>query len=76
MCRQEQFAVYYSNMKRLVFIGLTSVTLIGVLPLLGGCKKPNSDSSATQYTCPHHPEVVQSSPGKCPKCNMDLKPKT
>jgi hypothetical protein len=25
-----------------------------------------------QYTCPMHPEVVQNSPGKCPKCGMDL----
>lgn len=24
------------------------------------------------YTCPMHPEVVQPSPGKCPKCGMDL----
>ena len=24
------------------------------------------------YTCPMHPEVTRSSPGKCPKCGMDL----
>lgn len=24
------------------------------------------------YTCPMHPEVRQSSPGKCPKCGMAL----
>lgn len=24
------------------------------------------------YTCPMHPEVKQSEPGKCPTCNMDL----
>ncbi|MGE5609451.1 MAG: heavy metal-binding domain-containing protein [Bacillota bacterium] len=27
------------------------------------------------YTCPMHPEVVASKPGKCPKCGMDLVPK-
>lgn len=27
---------------------------------------------AVTYTCPMHPEVVKSSPGKCPKCGMDL----
>ncbi|MDD5169097.1 MAG: multicopper oxidase domain-containing protein [Syntrophales bacterium] len=27
------------------------------------------------YVCPMHPEVRQNSPGKCPKCGMDLKPK-
>jgi Heavy metal binding domain len=26
------------------------------------------------YLCPMHPEVRQPSPGKCPKCNMDLLP--
>lgn len=24
------------------------------------------------YSCTHHPEVKQSGPGKCPKCQMDL----
>lgn len=24
------------------------------------------------YTCPMHPEVMQSYPGTCPKCKMDL----
>lgn len=26
------------------------------------------------YTCPMHPEVKRESPGKCPKCGMDLIP--
>ncbi len=33
---------------------------------------PETKVAAKQYTCPMHPEVVQDSPGKCPKCNMDL----
>ena len=28
----------------------------------------------SQYTCPMHPEVVQSGPGSCPKCGMALVP--
>ena len=27
-----------------------------------------------QYTCPMHPEVISDSPGKCPKCEMELVP--
>lgn len=27
-----------------------------------------------QYTCPMHPEVISSTPGKCPKCGMELVP--
>jgi Cu+-exporting ATPase len=29
-----------------------------------------------QYTCPMHPEIVQTSPGACPKCGMALEPRT
>jgi P-type Cu+ transporter len=28
------------------------------------------------YTCPMHPEIEQIGPGACPKCGMDLEPKT
>ena len=28
-----------------------------------------------RYACPHHPEVVQGAPGKCPKCGMALREK-
>lgn len=32
--------------------------------------------SATEYTCPMHPEVISNEPGNCPKCGMDLEPRT
>lgn len=28
--------------------------------------------AGTTYTCPMHPEIVQESPGVCPKCGMAL----
>ncbi len=28
------------------------------------------------FTCPMHPEVEQAGPGSCPKCGMDLEPKS
>ncbi len=48
----------------------------------GDCPKCGMDleretttSSAIEYTCPMHPEVIQNEPGSCPKCGMDLEPK-
>jgi len=31
---------------------------------------------AGKYTCPMHPEVVQDTPGNCPKCGMALEPRS
>jgi Cu+-exporting ATPase len=41
-------------------------------------KKDQLDSgtnSATKYTCPMHPQIVQDHPGSCPICGMALEPK-
>ncbi len=32
--------------------------------------------SPAEYTCPMHPEILESRPGSCPKCGMALEPKT
>ena len=32
--------------------------------------------SPAEYTCPMHPEILQNSPGSCPKCGMALELKT
>ena len=50
---------------------------LGVAALnVTGCKKSepvNTPSSqAVRYTCSMHPEVVQDTPGNCPKCGMKL----
>lgn len=37
-----------------------------------GTKTQPHKHSAKKYTCPMHPGVVRSRPGKCPKCNMKL----
>ncbi len=34
----------------------------------------NLKSPDDQYTCPMHPEIVQTGPGSCPRCGMDLEP--
>jgi hypothetical protein len=57
-----------------VVIGIA--VLAGAAGVTIGCKHMDSEEQgsahAHSYTCPMHPEVVQSSPGKCPKCGMDL----
>ena len=37
-----------------------------------GCTKSDHSGHAHQYACKHHPEVVQDTPGNCPKCGMKL----
>lgn len=32
------------------------------------------DGTGTTYTCPMHPQIVESAPGSCPICGMDLVP--
>ncbi|MGI9115957.1 MAG: hypothetical protein DLM52_12785 [Chthoniobacterales bacterium] len=36
--------------------------------------QPSPAPAQLQYTCVMHPEIVTSSPGKCPKCGMELVP--
>jgi len=38
------------------------------------CGMTASSASGITYTCPMHPEVVCSEPGRCPKCGMALVP--
>jgi len=40
-----------------------------VIPLAGRAER-------SEFTCPMHPEVLQSGPGSCPKCGMALEPVT
>jgi hypothetical protein len=40
----------------------------------GSGEQAHPQDSATSYTCPMHPEVIRSAPGKCPGCGMELRP--
>lgn len=37
---------------------------------------PSSESPATEWTCPMHPEIRRPGPGSCPICGMALEPVT
>ena len=41
-----------------------------------GSHAPPGGRADVIYTCPMHPEIEQVGPGACPKCGMDLEPKT
>ncbi|MBU2533916.1 MAG: HAD-IC family P-type ATPase, partial [Alphaproteobacteria bacterium] len=41
---------------------------------LGERAQPEPMPEGTMYTCPMHPEIVQDTPGDCPKCGMALEP--
>ena len=43
--------------------------------LSGAHREPQAEVPAgTQYTCPMHPEIIQTGPGTCPICGMALEP--
>src|SRR5208282_1569125 len=33
-------------------------------------------TTAVEYTCPMHPEIIRPAPGACPICGMALEPRT
>lgn len=58
-------------MKKLAY----SFVCIGILLFFAHCKsKPVSANEDVYYTCSMDPQVVESKPGKCPICKMDLTP--
>jgi len=63
------------NITKWTAAALMTMAIVSMAIVATGCKKSdhqNSGEQAHQYTCPHHPEVVQDKPGTCPKCNMKL----
>ncbi len=52
----------------------TTATTQTITPQPDGDSDMNQNT-AIEYTCPMHPEVVQSEPGSCPKCGMFLQPR-
>ena len=57
-----------------LFAGLAGITLSGCAHTNGHDEHSESNGHAHKYTCMHHPEVVRTTPGECPKCGMKLTP--
>src|ERR1051325_157037 len=57
-----------------LIVALLAVTVRAqtVTSVIGTAVVP-ATKTAKSYTCPMHPEVKSTKPGKCPKCKMDLR---
>lgn len=56
-----------------VAVALVAVVPSGVPARGGQTRTQKSVKKTARYSCPMHPEVVSSKPGKCPKCGMTLR---
>ena len=74
----------YTSVLNAIFLVLAAILVVralrtGVVPMLRAMDEPlDAPTEAAEgdgnYTCPMHPEVRRSGPGRCPSCGMDLVP--
>jgi Cu(I)/Ag(I) efflux system membrane fusion protein len=55
-----------------LLVGLAGITLMGCAHTNGHDEHGESNGHVHKYTCMHHPEVVRTTAGECPKCGMKL----
>jgi len=65
---------YFCNPKCLDKFRADPARYLSPAPALAETLQPVVEDA--EYTCPMHPEVRQAQPGSCPKCGMQLKPKS
>jgi transcription initiation factor IIE alpha subunit len=58
-------------MKKIILLGIVLLTVLA--PEFSQTKAGRKDTTQPKfYTCTMHPEIMSATPGKCPKCGMDL----
>ncbi|MBT8279075.1 MAG: efflux RND transporter periplasmic adaptor subunit [Bacteroidia bacterium] len=69
------------NNKIVIYVGILALGLVLGWLFFGGSSKDNHEHSDTMtaetnqmWTCSMHPQIMQSEPGDCPICGMDLIP--
>ncbi len=59
-------------MKKILFFSLIVLSFSNCVFAQTKAGKTDTTQHTSFYTCPHHPEVMSHTPGKCPKCGMEL----
>jgi Cu(I)/Ag(I) efflux system membrane fusion protein len=57
-----------------LIVALGFAQRMGWLPAVDSAPSVATQTAATIYTCPMHPQIRQPSPGRCPICGMELVP--
>jgi hypothetical protein len=63
----------------LLIICLLITVVYGLVVVCDGCGRPmvnerNNPNNCTKYSCPMHPDITSTVPGKCRLCNLDMTP--
>lgn len=59
-------------MKKIIIAAISFLVISPAVFAQTKAGKKDTTQHTTYYTCPKHPDVVKTAPGKCPQCGMQL----